>query len=322
MTNINTKISSFCMRAEEQIEQIVLTSCKNGKCTDPNAADKNPDRAWCDAIELLAMFDKQDNFVYKKEFIRVLKEMEQQQIGYNILCVGYALECLNLHFDKPILKADSLSGKALSDWLAEQYSRKSSLPAWSAGSDVDALGSAFYQNKKYFGSEPDLKTLFDWLNNAVNPDYGMWGSGKDILDMVNGFYRLTRGTYAQFNVELPYPEKVVDTVLMHASQILCKEEHITACNTLDVIHPLWLCKKQTDYRTDEAELFALKWIEEILNNWVENEGFAFCLHKHDEASMMGTEMWLSILYLLCDYADCSHLLNYCPKGVHRLYTEI
>ena len=43
---------------------------------------------------------------------------------------------------------------------------------------------------------------------------------------------------------------------------------------------------------------------------------------HSATSLMGTEMWLSILYLMCDYIGISHLLNFSPKGVHRLYTEI
>ncbi|MBQ2967121.1 MAG: hypothetical protein IJE10_03230 [Clostridia bacterium] len=321
MADVQAKLSSFCRRVEEQIEQIVLQNFKNGKCTDPYAADKNPDRAWCDAAELLAMFEKQNSFVYKVELLQALKAMEQQEIGYNILCVGYALECFGSHFEKPITKAEVLKGETLSKWLEKQYARDSEWVAWGAGSDVDALGSAFYQNKKYFDAEPDLKTLFDWLNSAVNPAYGMWGSGENILDMVNGFYRLTRGTYAQFNVDLPLPEKTIDTVLAHA-KILNTEQHITACNTLDIIHPLWLCKKQTDYRADEGKGFALTWIEEVLNNWTDNKGFSFMLHKHSEASMMGTEMWLSILYLLCDYAGLSHLLTFSPKGVHRLYTEI
>ena len=32
---------------------------------------------------------------------------------------------------------------------------------------------------------------------------------------------------------------------------------------------------------------------------------------------MGTEMWLSILYLLCDYAGIADLLCYEMKGVHK-----
>ena len=319
--DISQKLPAFCRRIEDQIEQIVEFNCQNNVCKDENAADKNPDRAWCDATELLAMFNKQASFKHKDLFVQRLKEMEQEKIGYNILCVGYALECYDMCFNKPVAEALPLKGDALSKWLEKQYARESEWAAWGAGSDIDALGSAFYQNKKYFMVEPDLKTLFDWLNSSVNPNFGMWGNGRNMLDMVNGFYRLTRGTYAQFNVDLPLPEKVIDTVLTH-TKILSEEQHVTACNTLDIIHPLWLCKKQTDYRFKEGKVFALKWIEEVLDNWTDTKGYSFLLHDHTKVSMMGTEMWLSILYLLCDYVGLSHLLTFSPKGVHRLNTQI
>ncbi len=32
---------------------------------------------------------------------------------------------------------------------------------------------------------------------------------------------------------------------------------------------------------------------------------------------MGTEMWLSILQYLCDYAGIADMLNYEMKGVHK-----
>ncbi|MGC0336192.1 hypothetical protein RKD20_001226 [Streptomyces sp. SLBN-8D4] len=54
-----------------------------------------------------------------------------------------------------------------------------------------------------------------------------------------GFYRLTRGSFAQFGLPVPYPERVVDAVLDHARDA----RHFgpgreNACNVLDVTHPL------------------------------------------------------------------------------------
>ena len=37
--------------------------------------------------------------------------------------------------------------------------------------------------------------------------------------------------------------------------------------------------------------------------------FAFELLNYQKTSMMGTEMWLSILYMLCDYANVSDELK-------------
>ena len=315
-------ITKFCDKVKEQVEGLVLSHIENDVCKDEKAADKNPIRAYCDAVEILSMFDLQDSFPQKELLLKALKEAHTNEIDYTLMCVGYALENLGTSISQPVSSANELKGDKLNKWLEEQYLKPRAWPAWAFGSDVDALGTAFYQNKKQFALDADTKTLFEWLNQKINPKFGMWGSGENMLDMVNGFYRLTRGTYAQFNVDLPLPEKVVDVVLPHASEILEQPQHITACNTLDIIHPLWLCKKQTEYRSDEGCAFARKWIEIVTDNWVENEGFAFELLKHENASMMGTEMWLSILYLLCDYVGESETLNYMPKGIHRLYTEI
>ena len=150
----------------------------------------------------------------------------------------------------------------------------------------------------------------------------MWGRGTDLLNMVNGYYRLTRGTYAQFNKEVPLPEKAIDTIFAHMGYLSEDPSHETSCNVLDVIHPLWLTKKQTDYRYSEGKEFVIKWIDKIIENWVHEKGFAFVLTDHSHTSLMGTEMWLSILYYCCDYVGISDMLNYFPKGVHRKYTEI
>ena len=86
---------------------------------------------------------------------------------------------------------------------------------------------------------------------------------------------------------------------------------------LDVIHPLWLCRKQTDHSYEEGLTWALGWIRRITESWTDR-GFRFTLSdESDQPSLMGTEMWLSILYLLCDYAGIADLLCYEMKGVHK-----
>jgi hypothetical protein len=57
-------------------------------------------------------------------------------------------------------------------------------------------------------------------------------------------------------------------------------------------------------------------IEGILASWVEGEGFPFDLDD-GKPSLQGTEMWLSILYLMADVLGIGEALGYRPKGVHR-----
>ena len=312
-------LHDFCNMVSAQVEHIVNDHFVDGKFTDPNARDKNPNRAWCDAVEILSMFDKESSIMEREQLVRTIQSMQKDVIDYNVLCLGYCLENLSSRFEEPFLCVENLKGENLNHFLNGLSWTNN---AWEAGSVIDSLGTAFYHNKKYFNLEPDLETLFEWLEENVNPEHGLWGKSKDIHNMVNGYYRLTRGTYAQFNREVPCPEKVIDTVLEHSGKIFNDEKLETSCNVLDIIHPLWLTKKQSDYRSVEGKELAVKWINRIIANWVPDRGFAFLLTDHDNASLMGTEMWLSILYIMCDYLNITHLLTYSPKGVHRMYTEI
>jgi hypothetical protein len=135
---------------------------------------------------------------------------------------------------------------------------------------------------------------------------------------VNGFYRLTRGTYAQYGRPLPYPEQSIDTILAHSQDQAFFEKHVlNACNVLDVIHPLWLCLQQTNHRRAEAEDWARNILPTILEAWKPREGMGFELCSPN-ASLQGTEMWLSIIYLISDLLARSECLGYRPRGVHRL----
>ena len=152
----------------------------------------------------------------------------------------------------------------------------------------------------------------------------MWTKNDNVRDTVNGFYRLTRGSFAQFGVQLPMPVNVVDTTLERWQQI--GPEEWTACDVLDVIHPLWLAGKQTDHRAIEVKELAARYVDIILENYRDGEGFGFLLGQGEnprmKPSLMGTEMWLAILYYLCDYLGIAGLLGYTPKGIHRPETQL
>jgi hypothetical protein len=194
--------------------------------------------------------------------------------------------------------------------------------AWSAGSWNDHFGTAVYHDLKYHGGTYDLSAFFGWLNLHCSRASGLWGhptQKQGWLQPVNGFYRLTRGTYAQFGQPLPYPDYAIDTLLAHCRQHgFFLKDHVTACNLLDIVHPLWLCAKQTDHRQDEIRNIMTDQVHAIMSRWIPHRGFFF---KADlEPGLQGTEMWLSILYIAADYLGLSSSLRYRPKGVHR--TEV
>ena len=103
-----------------------------------------------------------------------------------------------------------------------------------------------------------------WLTIAADPTTGAWGQphpDDGWLQVVNGFYRLTRGTYAQFGLPLPYPEQAVTTVLAHSNdRRMFTGDNYNSCNVLDVIHPLWLARQQTSYGEQEPiDLVPIVW---------------------------------------------------------------
>ena len=234
---------------------------------------------------------------------------------YNVLSVGYAIEVLG---GRPLhrVAAVELGASELCDWLESLTWRER---AWAAGSDVDSIGTALYFNARYFGTGRARETLFGWLAMKQDRSTGLWGSptaAEGLLQPVNGFYRLTRGTYAQFGLPVPNAERAIDSVLLN-----CRNyggfsgRTYTACNLLDTIHPLLLCLKQTDYRRVEAEAIARAVIGRAEERWIDGEGFAFA--DGQEASLQGTEMWLSVVHLAADLLGIADEFAFVPKGVHR-----
>lgn len=295
-------------------------------------------RAWCDAVEIADLtMGKPPVDVDIAELLRGRQDpatglvpaydgvatLDDGAASYHILCVGYALQLLGTTFEHPIRVVGELTSTTLVELL-------DGLPwdhrAWSAGHYVDALGTALYRNAADFGEYGEIETLFGWLTTRCRRSHGMWGEPDDTarwMQVVNGFYRLTRGSYAQFGVPLPYPERAIDTLLHHCTDTAYfRPDRGTACNVLDVIHPLWLCAKQTGYRRAEGEAWARIQLDRVLRSWVDGAGFSFELETGGPEpgrmpGLQGTEMWLAVTWLLADYLGRAEALGYKPRGVHR-----
>ncbi len=241
---------------------------------------------------------------------------------YHLLAVGYALELLGARPERKVHAVAELTPQALTACLDTLDWREG---AWGAGDWIDAYGTGTYLNLRYFGDAGALDTLMGWLTRRADPRTGTWGrptTREGLLQPVNGFYRLTRGTYAQFGLPLPYPERTVDTVLTHTrDRRFFRDDRGNACNVLDVVHPLWLCARQSGWREGDARDWAAAQLERVLRGWTNGQGFSFELERGPtptrRPSLQGTEMWLSIAWLLADVLGASSALVYVPRGVHR-----
>ncbi|MBX5217679.1 MULTISPECIES: acyltransferase [unclassified Rhizobium] len=339
--NIEDQLVRLGQKAKEQWPEI-LARWKTEVSYESLEADgvKRPAiRHLCDAIEIAAGFGQLPPDLDPSETIERLQGLQDRDTGlfpedrtgvhgtslrddpkalYNVLSVGYALELLGSNPRHPVGAVDLDAGE-LDEWL-------SALPwqsrAWHAGSAVDAIGTAMYFNARYFGLRQSRQPLFEWLNRNANSVTGLWGEPTALegwLQPVNGFYRLTRGTYAQFGVPLPHPHAALETVHLnyrnHKGFVGAKHN---ACNLLDTIHPLLLIARQTDYRRADGEAIARDLIARALDRWRDGEGFPFA--DGTEPSLQGTEMWLSVIHLSADFLGLADRFAFIPKGVHRTAT--
>jgi acetyltransferase-like isoleucine patch superfamily enzyme len=249
-----------------------------------------------------------------------------KEAAYHVLCVGYALDILGGRFPGPVRVVAEASAEDVIAGLERQPWRTN---AWAAGHWVDVLGTAMHWNRTM--GEPGRpgadEALFGWLLARADPRTGVWGDARPEdgwLQPVNGFYRASRGTFAQFGLPVAYPERVVDTVLAHASDVrFVRPDRQNACNVLDIAHPLWLTR-QTGHRAEEIVALARRLLRDALGHWIDGRGFAFrAPHPSaagDEATtpgLQGTEMWLATVWLLADIAGVAESLRYRPRGVHR-----
>ncbi|MEZ0166557.1 DapH/DapD/GlmU-related protein [Kineococcus sp. LSe6-4] len=237
---------------------------------------------------------------------------------YHVLCVGYALDLHGRRFHHPV---HHVARTSPADLVAALDGLPWSTRAWGAGAWVDAVGTALRWNLDL--GEPGVpgtaETLFGWLTLRCDPRTGAWGTapaGEGALQVVNGFYRASRGTFAQFDVPLPHPDRLVDTVLTHLrDQRFFAPDRRNACNVLDVAHPLWLAGRQTAHRREEVVTAARGLLTGALRTWRDGAGFAFAVGR--EPGLQGTEMWLAIVWLLADLCGVSDVLGFRPRGVHR-----
>ncbi len=348
-TQLPEALRHFSQRITSQIPE-VLKRCESETkglriyVNSPEVAARNVShsiRGLADAIEIAAAFNIALPNVSKADLITQLQSYQDPVSGmpfdplqpdhekhrlapmtdsntvYMVLSIGYALECLGGHFLKPLQAVHQLDVKTLRN-LLEQLPWSTN--AWRCGAWSDSLGTALWINRHHFNLEGPIAPLFEWLAESCKPHTGLWGdstASQGWLQPVNGYYRLTRGTYAQFALPVPHPDSAIDTILAHIRLNRGFEtDQITACNVLDTVHPLWLLLKQSSHRRTEALAFIERQASLILTRWVDGQGFSFS--PSESPGLQGTEMWLSVLYIAADALGMTSELSYSPKGVHRL----
>ncbi|WP_019612882.1 acyltransferase [Psychromonas ossibalaenae] len=338
------KVSSSLRKISKQIQQQWSNIQKFHNCSlmleqiqsqQPFPSDNI--RPLCDMVEIASALNRPVEFCEKGVLIEKLQNLQLPCSGligipgkeqslldisdhYPLLSLGYALQCLDSQLKWPVHAVNKINKYDLYTHLSQLDWKHR---AWGSGAWIDLFSSAVYLQKDLINQDEKdklLNPLFAWLNINNLQATGMWASANQEsqwLKAVNGFYRLTRGSYAQFSQPLPYPESSIDTILCHSrinGHFL--RNNITACNVLDIIHPLCQSALQTDYRQSEIKALFEQQIPAITERWQNNQGFAFS--PDQTASLQGTEMWMSILATAAEYLGMQEELQFTPKGIHQL----
>ena len=124
---------------------------------------------------------------------------------------------------------------------------------------------------------------------------------------------------------MPYPVEAIDTILAHTRNAdFFRKDRGNACHVLDIIHPLWLCRKQTPHRAEEIKAVALFHWQTCLRStgWVDGQGFSFDLEEGTipppaSRACRAPRCGWSIVYLIADLLGIADALGYRPRGVHR-----
>jgi carbonic anhydrase/acetyltransferase-like protein (isoleucine patch superfamily) len=353
--DLGERLAGFIGRAREQAADIVARSWDpevGGGLFLDRPGQPPTVRAQCDAIEIADLLlgqpptqlpaeEQRDRLVRWQDpktglvpgldseglLLPTPADLFDGEANYHVLCVGYALDLLGSEFGEPVhLVAEATAAELVEYIEGQPWAGR----AWSSGAWIDMVGTALRWNLPLGvgGVKGAVEALFGWMLTHADPRTGMWGDpekNNGLLQVVNGFYRASRGTFAQFGLPLPYPERVIDTVLQHAKNpAYFAADRQNACNVLDIAHPLWLAQRQTSYRSPEINALATCLLGDALGHWRDGLGFGFQaphpmtrIQGRSEPGLQGTEMWLAIVWLLSDLVGISDLLGYRPRGVHR-----
>lgn len=343
-------------RARAEIPTILARARRDGIFTDAPGARPTV-RATCDAVELadlvgcevpggradtaarLVSWQTPDGVIpelVRKDGAWQPGRVEPSQAlwpgdscAYHLLCVGYALDLLGSALPIPATTwlpdpAEVPSRLAALDWATG---------AWGAGATVDTLGTAITWASELGVEPPGLRVaLIGWLAQSRDPASGLWGepTGTDWRLPINGTYRLVRGTLAQWGVSLGAGEELVDSVLRHVRSGILEPSRVTACDALDVVHPLWWARRtgaRPEYRGPEVTEVARSVLDLAVGGWREGQGVPFAcgttqmtlVSGVDPAapSLQGTEMWLTLAWYAADLLNVAPELGYTPRGIHR-----
>jgi len=135
------------------------------------------------------------------------------------------------------------------------------------------MGPEYYPHQDFF------EWYFDWLNRKADKNVGFWRIGwvhkliknrltKNELGGAVHYYWI----YEFFKRPWPYPEKIIDSILLLQNEKGTWHHEFSYCIDLDAVHALIRCLKQTEgYRKKDIEMALLKYLKYAIPYFTDRE---------------------------------------------------
>lgn len=173
---------------------------------------------------------------------------------------------------------------AISKYIEDKFPWNHS--PWGAGGWIDSIATMLRMNIKmgYKEYQLPLDEMIEWLQKNQNPKTGLWGnldSPKVLTGLVNGGYHILRGTLFQMNMNIPYPERIIDACInVYKENDYFKPGHGEGCHELDLFDLMLQASKYSQaYKKEEISRICEERFSEILSFQNKDGAFSFFPHK-------------------------------------------
>ena len=213
----------------------------------------------------------------------------------------------------------TLRKSAITEYLETKFPWNHS--PWGAGGWIDSIATMLRMNIKmgYKEYQLPLDEMIEWLQENQNPETGLWGnldSPKGLTGLVNGGYHILRGTFFQMNMDIPYPERIIDACInVYKENDYFKPGNGEGCHDLDLFDLMLQASKYSPaYKKEEISRICEERFSEILSFQNKDGAFSFFPHKaqtehnyykispgKEESDMQGTVFYMQTLKRISEH---------------------
>ena len=202
-----------------------------------------------------------------------------EHLSWHLTC--HVLPALNILGVKPHYRLSFiypyLEKKNLLKWLEKRNWDQ----AWLEGNNLLFMGQLLTYlatEEKLSQAGNNVQTLFQWLDERVDPPTGLWGTAKSVSNhyaAYGGYHQLL--LYYYWKKPVSYKKKLVDTILnlQHFDGGFSSSWGGGSCEDVDCVDILVNMYKLVDYRRDEIEKALLKASLAILRRQTPEGGFVY-----------------------------------------------